>query len=151
MAKSNKLPDEVKLVYARNKGRLYGAEVDLRSPYPRRCRDLMVEHINDLGGEENTSVAERSILRRIATITVELEIIEGKFVLANGASATELQLYLSASNTLRRLLESVGLQRRAKLVNAPTLNEIAKQQLDVGVVERVDAVVEQYVDEVDAE
>jgi hypothetical protein len=97
----------------------------------RRLRDLLAEHVQDLGGETNTSLAERSILRRIATISVELELMERKFVLANGATADDLQLYLSASNALRRLLQTVGLQRRSKEINPSTsLNEIA-QRIDV--------------------
>jgi hypothetical protein len=121
---------ESRLAYARSRtgnGHLFGKDVDLRGAYPRRLRDLLREHVQDLGGEQNTSLAERSICRRICTISVELELLERKFVIANGASAQDLQLYLSASNTLRRLLESVGLQRRAKLINPPTYEEIAQE------------------------
>jgi hypothetical protein len=122
---------ESRLAYARSRtsnGRfLFGRDVDQRGAYPRRLRDLLSEHIQDLGGETNTSLAERSILRRIATISVELELLERKFVIANGASAQDLQLYLSASNTLRRLLEAVGLPRRAKDVTPPTWEEIAQE------------------------
>ena len=121
---------ESRLAYARSRtgnGHLFGKDVDLRGAYPRRLRDLLREHVQDLGGSANTSLAERSICRRISTISVELELLERKFVIANGASAQDLQLYLSASNTLRRLLEAVGLQRRAKDVTPPTLDEIAER------------------------
>ena len=50
------------------------ATVDGRSSWPRRLRDLLSLHISDLGGEEVVSAAERSIIRRIATITVEQEL-----------------------------------------------------------------------------
>ena len=40
--------------------------VDGRSIWARRMRDLMELHLDDLGGAENTSEAERSIVRRVA-------------------------------------------------------------------------------------
>ena len=74
------------------------------------------------------SAAERSIIRRIATITVELEWIEQqKFALSrNGPSAEDLDLYLRGSNSLRRLLESIGLRRVAKDIT-PTLDDIVRE------------------------
>ena len=56
------------------------------------------------------------VLSSPATVlTVQLEQLEAKFALANGeASANELDLYARTSSTLRRLLEAVGLQRRAR-------------------------------------
>ena len=81
----------------------------------RRAKDIIAAHLSDLAGEDNTSVAERSIVRRAAVLTVQLEQLEAKFALANGeASANELDLYGRTSSTLRRLLEAVGLQRRAR-------------------------------------
>jgi hypothetical protein len=115
---------ESKLAYARSRagnGHLFGRDVDLRGAYPRRLRDLLAEHVQDLGGETNTSLAERSILRRIATISVELELLERKFIVGDGATPQDLQLYLTASNSLRRLLESVGLQRRSKDITPPSV------------------------------
>jgi hypothetical protein len=78
-------------------------------------------HIADLGGEANVSQAELSIARRAATITVELERLESKFA-SGEASDRDLDLYQRASGNLRRLLESVGLQRRQRDVT-PTLEQ----------------------------
>lgn len=80
-------------------------------------------HLSDLGGQESTSEAERSIIRRAATLTVELERLELKFARAGEATTADLDLYQRTSNSLRRLLESVGLQRRMKDVT-PTLAEV---------------------------
>ena len=89
--------------------------VDGRNAWVRRAKDIIAAHLSDLAGEDNTSVAERSIVRRAAVLTVQLEQLEAKFALANGeASANELDLYGRTSSTLRRLLEAVGLQRRAR-------------------------------------
>jgi hypothetical protein len=90
--------------------------VDGRNPWARRARDVLQEHIADLGGHDNTSAAERSLARRAAVMTVELEMLEARFANAGMAESEDLDLYVRASGNLRRLLESVGLQRRAREV-----------------------------------
>jgi hypothetical protein len=94
---------------------------DGRSAWVRRCKDIIAEHLADLNGVENTSAAERSIIRRASVLTVELEQLEARFAQADAATAAELDLYIRASGNLRRLLEAVGL-RRTKDVT-PTVAE----------------------------
>ena len=74
----------------------------------------MSQHLSDLGGSTNVSAGELSIVRRVAVITAELENLERKFALAGNAAAEDLQLYLTGSNNLRRLLEAIGLKRRPR-------------------------------------
>jgi hypothetical protein len=88
--------------------------IDGRSTWVRRCRDLISEHLSDV---PDASVAERSLVRRAAVITTELEMLEAKFAAAGQADAEDLDLYQRTAGNLRRLLESVGLQRRAKPVD----------------------------------
>jgi hypothetical protein len=64
--------------------------VDGRSTWVRRCKELIADHTTDLGGEDNCSAAERSIVRRAAVLTVELERLEAKFALAGEASPEEI-------------------------------------------------------------
>ncbi len=90
--------------------------VDGRSTWVRRCRDLIELHTSDLGGTEAISEAERSIIRRASVITTELEQLERRFALAGQATALDLDLYQRCAGNLRRLLEAVGLQRRARPV-----------------------------------
>jgi hypothetical protein len=91
------------------------AVADGRSGWSRRLRDLIALHVSDLGGENIVSTAEHSLCRRIAAITTELEWIERKFALSrNGPAAEDLDLYLRGSNSLRRLLEAIGLKRVAR-------------------------------------
>ncbi len=94
---------------------------DLRKAWARRFSDILDGHIADMGGEANVSQAELSIARRAATITVELERLESKFA-SGEANDRDLDLYQRASGNLRRLLESVGLQRRQRDVT-PTLQQ----------------------------
>jgi hypothetical protein len=88
--------------------------VDGRSAWVRRAKDIIASHLSDLGGDDNVSAAERSIVRRASVLTVELEKLETKFALAESASAADLDLYVRASGNLRRLLQTIGLERRAK-------------------------------------
>ena len=103
--------------------------VDGRSPWVRRCKDVIAAHLSDLGGEDNTSAAERSIVRRASVLTVELERLEARFALAEQASPEDLDLYQRTAGNLRRLLEAVGIQRRPRDVTLPSLREyLAKPQ-----------------------
>jgi hypothetical protein len=88
-------------------------------------RDIRALHLSDLGGEDATSAAEQSIIRRAAALTVELERLEMLFAQSGEASDHHLELYQRGANTLRRLLEAVGLQRRAKDIT--TLSQILKE------------------------
>lgn len=87
--------------------------IDGRSAWVRRARDLIEDHTHDLGGTDRLSAAERSIVRRCAVLTVELERLEQGFA-TDTADATALDLYQRTAGNLRRLLEALGLQRRVR-------------------------------------
>lgn len=88
--------------------------VDGRTVWARRLRDVMELHLDDLGGAAHVSEAERSIIRRAATMTVELERLEASFATAGAATKDDLDLYQRTAGNLRRLLEAVGLKRRPR-------------------------------------
>lgn len=113
--------------YGRTKvsnGRAILAGIDSRLLWVRRLRDVLAAHLSDL---PDASVAERSIIRRASVLEVELEQLEAKFAVAGEASAEQLDIYARVAGNLRRLLESVGLRRRAKLVEVPTPEEYSRQ------------------------
>ena len=88
---------------------------------------MIAAHVSDLGGADNTSAAERSIIRRAAVLTAQLEQIEARFALAEGVATSEdLDLYQRTASTLRRLLEAVGIQRRQKDIS-PSLADIMRE------------------------
>jgi hypothetical protein len=98
-------------------------DIDGRTVWARRCRDLVELHLADKGGEANVSEGERAIIRRAAVLIVELERQEAAFAAAGGApDIASLDAYQRASNSLRRLLEAVGLERRAKDIT-PSLQQ----------------------------
>ena len=96
--------------------------IDNRSAWVRRAKDVIAQHLNDLGGEENTSAAERSLVRRAAVLTTEMESLEARFAQGGAAKAVDLDLYIRASGNLRRLLEAIGLRRRSRDIS-PTLSD----------------------------
>jgi hypothetical protein len=102
--------------------------VDGRSTWVRRLRDLMGLHLSDLGGDNAVSEAERSIIRRVATLTVELERMEAGFAVAGEAQPDQLDLYQRTANSLRRLLEAIGLQRRSRDVTPDPLEYAARRE-----------------------
>ena len=113
--------------------------VDGRSGWVRRAKELIAEHTQDLGGIDNISAAEKSIIRRASTISVELERLEKKFALAGEVNADDLDLYARVAANLRRLLEAVGLQRRPRDVT--TLDQyLDKREAldDIDIVQRLD-------------
>jgi hypothetical protein len=89
----------------------------MRSPWVRRFRDVQYLHLSDLGGPAAVSESENSLVRRAAVLTVQLEQIEAKFSANPDASAADLDLYQRMTNTLRRLLETLGIKRRPRDIN----------------------------------
>ncbi|MEI9805363.1 MAG: hypothetical protein WDN48_14230 [Pseudolabrys sp.] len=51
--------------------------------WTRRWQDLVRAHACDLGGADTLSEAQSSLVRRVATIEIELEQLEGKLPRAN--------------------------------------------------------------------
>jgi hypothetical protein len=99
--------------------------IDGRSAWVRRANAVLAAHLSDT---PDASAAERSIIRRASVLTVELERMERQFALNEQASPDELDAYQRCSNSLRRLLEAVGLQRRARNVNELSLSDILREE-----------------------
>jgi uncharacterized tellurite resistance protein B-like protein len=89
-----------------------------------------------LGGDDAVSEAERSIVRRVATLTVELERLELVFALAGEAKPEQIDLYQRTANSLRRLLESIGIKRVPRDVTPSVDAYLARVAAD----EKADAV-----------
>ena len=98
--------------------------VDGRSTWVRRARDVQAQLVSDRGGADMVSEAETLIIRRASVLEAELERLEAIFALAGEADVPSLDLYQRIANTQRRLLESIGLDRRAKDVT-PDIYSIA--------------------------
>lgn len=86
--------------------------VDARSAKVRRLRDLINAHEAQL---VDASESEQRLIRRAAMITLLLETLDAKFAADDGAASTaDLDVYQRMSNTLRRLLSTLGLHQRMR-------------------------------------
>jgi hypothetical protein len=81
-----------------------------------------------MGGVDNVSAAERHIIRRACVLIVELERLEGKFAQASEVSVDDLDCYGRTAANMRRLLESVGLQRRTRDITPDPLEYAARRE-----------------------
>jgi hypothetical protein len=87
---------------------------DGRSVSGRRFRDIFEDIANDLGGLDRLSEAQKQMIRRAATLSAESERQEAEW--ANGRPF-DLTAYSTTSNCLRRLFETLGVQRQPRQVN----------------------------------
>jgi len=83
--------------------------VDGRSALARRYRDILAQLTSDIGGDP--SEAETIIIRRATTLAVWCEQAEAQVATGESLNIGE---YTTATNTLRRLLSDIGLERRLK-------------------------------------
>ena len=89
---------------------------DGNSAWSRRFRDLVASHVSDLGGIDRLSESQRSLVRRVSAIEVELEQMEGRLSMGE---EIDLDMYTRSASHLRRILESLGLQREPRDVTPP--------------------------------
>jgi hypothetical protein len=87
---------------------------DGNSPWARRWRDLVAGHISDMGGPSQLSEGQISLIKHSAAIECELEAMEGKLSLGEPIN---LDIFTRSSSHLRRILESLGLEHKAKVIN----------------------------------
>jgi hypothetical protein len=94
----------------------------------RRLRDIIHAHQADLGGADLLSEGQTAILRRAALLQLQLEMQEQKFAQREDgfASGAEIEVYQRTSNTMRRLLESLGLHegRKQRAINTLDMDRL---------------------------
>ena len=92
-------------------------QVDGRSRTARRYRDVLGDLVAHMGGDP--SAAETLIARRAAALAVWCEQAESDMA---GGQDLDVAAYTTSANALRRLLQDLGLERRARDVT-PTLSQ----------------------------
>ena len=99
--------------------------IDRYSYWAKRVRDIIGAHVSDLGGIDAISEAEKSILRRAATITIECERLERRFAAypRDHVARNDLDVYIRLSNSLRHLLDLTGLERRSPKTLVPSIDQ----------------------------
>jgi hypothetical protein len=94
-----------------NGSTLFLETVDGRSALARRYRDILGQIISDLGGDP--SEAQSLIARRAATLGVWCEQAEAEMA---GGKDLDIATFTTASNALRRMLQTLGIERTARNV-----------------------------------
>ncbi|WP_192259333.1 hypothetical protein [Mesorhizobium caraganae] len=87
---------------------------DERSVYVRRMKEVIAEHAEDRGGPDAMSAAEKSMVRRVAVLTIELEKLETRFAEDPTVTDKTVDQYSRMAGNLGRLLERLGLKRKEK-------------------------------------
>jgi hypothetical protein len=104
-----------------NGSRLFAvAGLDGRSQTARRFRDLVEIWTSDLGGPDLLSEGQRQLIRRAASLSIMAEAIEAD--LARDL-AFDVNNYGIVVDRLRRIVETLGLERKAKDVSTSAVVE----------------------------
>jgi hypothetical protein len=101
--------------------RLFVEGGDLRSPWSIRWKNLILAHMNDLGGAEVLSEAQISICKRASAMECELEFLEARM---SEGQDVDLDQYGRLAGRLCRMFEIIGIERLARPLD-PT-GELAK-------------------------
>ena len=96
-------------------GRKLFVEGDPNTAWSRRYYDLVLGHISDLGGADVLSEAQSSLIRRAASIECELERMDARLSLGQ---EVDMDSYARVAGHLRRLFETLGLQRVPRAVGS---------------------------------
>jgi hypothetical protein len=92
-------------------GRKLFVEGNPNSAWARRFADLVKGHVSDLGGRSNMSEAQFALVKKAAALETETEQLEGRMSLGE---EVDLNTYGRAASHLRRILETLGLERKAR-------------------------------------
>jgi hypothetical protein len=102
------------------------SNVDHRSLEMRRLRDLLADHVSDLGSD--ISHSEKLLASRASMIALLCEMTERTFIEKKlRVSDREVACYLHAVGNLNRVLVTLGLKRRQRDIT-PTVDEYLREQ-----------------------
>jgi hypothetical protein len=88
--------------------------LDGRSPSARRFRDLVNAFIADMGGLDQCSEIKLGLLRRLASVTVQVEMLEARMV--NG-EVVDISTLCQLASTALRLSSRLSIERVPKPIN----------------------------------
>ena len=113
---------------------------DGRSVTARRFKDLVEFICVDLGGADRLSEGEKQLVRRAAALSAECERQEALW--SRGEAGFDIANYSTLTNNVRRVFQTLGLERRAKNVTpgameggvasspSPDLTRLSNAELD---------------------
>jgi len=95
-------------------------DLDARSAPARRFRDIMQDIISDCGGRDEISEMELHLIRNVAGLVVMRENLDTKIL---QGEHVDTGVYCRLSNSLNRILSTLGLKRRVIDVSARTIRD----------------------------
>ena len=95
--------------------------------WARRFKDVLAEITSDLGGADMLSEGQRQLARRIATISLACERMEGE---AARGEPINLELYGRLTDRLGRALQRLGLERKPRDVTPSLAEYLASLQAE---------------------
>jgi hypothetical protein len=99
-------------------------QLDGRTIAAKQAREVISSIEEDLGGRESISTARRALIENAAVLGAVVQDMGAKWI---SGEQIDLALFATLSNTRRRLLESVGLDRAARDVT-PSVSEYLAQK-----------------------
>jgi hypothetical protein len=97
-----------------NGRRVFAIGGDGRGAWTRRWKDIVELHVADAGGRDLMTEAMLSLCRRAATLEIQLEQLE---CCMSQGDDVDIEIYGRIASHLRRILETISVERRAKPVN----------------------------------
>ena len=93
------------------------------APWLQRLDYLIDQHTADLGGEQAVSHSEKVLIARCGMLCLQMELQEQAFARNAGGIALPDQLivYSRCLNSLHRVLHTLGLKRRPRDINTPSV------------------------------
>jgi hypothetical protein len=94
-----------------NGRRVFAVGGDGRGAWTKRWKDIVELHIADAGGRDNMTEAMLSLCRRAATLEIQLEQLE---CCMSQGDDVDIEIYGRIASHLRRILETLGVERKSK-------------------------------------
>jgi hypothetical protein len=98
-------------------------QLDGRTAAARAARETISAIESDLGGAENITTANRQVIESAAVTSAMVADLGSRWL---AGEQIDLGLFTTLCNSQRRLLESVGLEFRAKDIT-PSIDQIAAE------------------------
>ena len=111
--------------------------LDGRTGAARRARELIADIESDLGGSDRLSAGQRQLVQRAAVLGALIESYEASHL---AGEPIAIEPYLAAINSQRRVLATIGLERRARDVTPTPAEYLARRAAEKARTPHVDEV-----------
>jgi hypothetical protein len=90
-------------------------DLDRRTTAYRNAERLFADLLSDLGGEDHASTAQRELAHRASVLGAIIQDAEVRYL---KGEPVDLNAHLASINSYRRVLATLGLERRARPVRS---------------------------------